>query len=129
DLGCGGGHVSLRVAPHVAKVSAIDLSAEMLAAVERVAAERKLANVTTRRCAAEALPFADASFDVVLSRFSAHHWSDLDAGLREARRVLRRGGLAMLVDSISPGSPLLDTHLQAMEVLRDPTHVRNYSAP
>ncbi len=37
---------------------------------------------------AESLPFGDASFDVVVSRYSAHHWHDLDAGLSQARRVL-----------------------------------------
>lgn len=128
DLGCGGGHVSLRVAPHAAGVIASDLSDEMLEAVQRAAAERALDRIRVQRCAAEELPFADDAFDVVLSRFSAHHWSDLDAGLREARRVLKPDGIAVLVDSVSPGRPLLDTHLQAIEVLRDATHVRNYAA-
>ncbi len=72
-----------------------------------------------------ALPFADAGFDAVLSRFSAHHWSDVEAGLREAARVLRPSGAFVLVDTASPGPALLDTHLQAVEVLRDPSHVRN----
>ncbi|HEX7080337.1 MAG TPA: class I SAM-dependent methyltransferase [Gammaproteobacteria bacterium] len=128
DLGSGGGHVSLRVAPHVAEVVASDLSVEMLETVRRAATERGFEHISVRRCAAERLPFADDSFDIVLSRFSTHHWSDLDAGLREARRVLKADGLAVFVDSVSPGRPLLDTHLQAVEVLRDATHVRSYAA-
>ena len=48
-------------------------------------------------------------------------------GLREARRVLKRGASAVFVDAISPGTPLLDTHLQSVEVLRDVSHVRDYS--
>jgi ubiquinone/menaquinone biosynthesis C-methylase UbiE len=128
DLGCGGGHVSYRAALHVAEVVAVDLSAEMLEAVRRTAVQRNWHNVVVRQCAAESLPFADGVFDFVLCRFSAHHWSDLEAGLREARRVLTRTGRAVLIDSVSPGRPLLDTHLQAIEVLRDATHVRNYSA-
>jgi len=128
DLGCGGGHVSLRAAPHVAEVVACDVSDEMLDAVRRTAADRGVDGIRVKRCAAEALPFAAGSFDIVLSRFSAHHWSDLDAGLREARRVLKADGLAVFVDSASPGRPLLDTHLQAVELLRDATHVRNYTA-
>ena len=48
DLGCGGGHVSYRVAPHVREVVAYDLSAEMLAAVRATAAERGLANIATQ---------------------------------------------------------------------------------
>jgi SAM-dependent methyltransferase len=127
DLGCGAGHVTFAAAPHVREVVACDLSAEMLDTVARAAAERGLRNVVTRQGMAEDLPFEDASFDCVLSRYSAHHWRDLDAGLREAARVLRPGGLAAVVDVVSPGAPLLDTHLQAVELLRDPSHVRDYS--
>jgi len=74
------------------------------------------------------LPFADGEFDFVFSRSSAHHWSDLGLALREVRRVLKPGGVAAFVDVLSPGSPLLDTYLQTVEVLRDTSHVRDYSA-
>jgi ubiquinone/menaquinone biosynthesis C-methylase UbiE len=127
DLGCGAGHVSFHVAPHVNEVVAYDLSPEMLDVVARTATKRGLANITVRQGVAEALPFADTSFDYVFSRFSAHHWRDLDAGLREVARVVRRGGGIVIIDSISPGVPLLDTYLQTVELLRDPSHVRSYS--
>ncbi|MFI5018133.1 MAG: class I SAM-dependent methyltransferase [Dongiales bacterium] len=127
DLGCGGGHVSYRVAPHVREVVAYDLSAEMLAAVRATAAERGLANIATQEGAAVALPFPAASFDLVLSRYSAHHWHDFVQGLCEARRVLKPGGRAVFIDAVTPGAALLDTFLQAIELLRDPSHVRNYT--
>jgi SAM-dependent methyltransferase len=127
DLGCGGGHVSFHVAPEVADVVAYDLSAEMLAAVAEEARKRGLANIRVERGTAERLPFADESFDIVVSRYSAHHWQDFRAGLREARRVLKRGGRAAFIDAVTPGQPLLDTFLQSIELLRDPSHVRNYS--
>lgn len=127
DLGCGAGHVSFHVAPQVAQVVAYDLSQAMLDVVARAAAERGLSNISTQCGAAEHLPFADASFDFVFSRYSAHHWSDLGLALREVRRVLKPGGVAAFIDVMSPGTPLLDTYLQSVEVLRDTSHVRDYS--
>jgi ubiquinone/menaquinone biosynthesis C-methylase UbiE len=127
DLGCGARHASYAIAPHVASVVAYDLSPEMLAVVAQAATDRGLRNIVTRQGVAERLPFADGEFDLVVSRFSAHHWSDFDAGLREARRVLKPGGRAVLVDTVSPGPALLDTHLQAIELLRDASHVRSRS--
>ena len=126
DLGCGAGHVGFRLAPHVAEVVAYDLSPAMLAVVEREAAKRGLANIATRQGPVEHLPFETGAFDAVVSRYSAHHWSDLGAALSEARRVLRPGGCAVFIDVVAPSAPLLDTHLQTMELLRDPSHLRNY---
>jgi SAM-dependent methyltransferase len=127
DLGCGGGHVSFRVAPHVARVVAYDLSPDMLATVASAARERDLTNIETVCGPVERLPFEDASFDRVLTRFSAHHWQDVDQALKEARRVLRPQGRATFVDVIAPAGAPLDTFLQAIELLRDPSHVRDYS--
>lgn len=128
DLGCGAGHVSFHVAPLVGEVVAYDLSEQMLAVVAQAASERGLVNVRTECGAAEHLPFADETFDFVFSRYSAHHWSDVGQALREVRRVLKPGGVAAFIDVIAPGTPLLDTHLQAVELLRDTSHVRDYSA-
>lgn len=127
DLGCGAGHVSLAVAARAGEVVAYDLSPGMLEMVTRAAAERGIGNIVTRQGVVEELPFPDGSFDCVVSRYSAHHWRDFEKGLREAARVLRPAGMAGFVDVVSPGSPLLDTYLQAVELLRDPSHVRDYS--
>jgi SAM-dependent methyltransferase len=126
DLGCGGGHVSYRAAPHVAHVVACDLTASMLKVVAQTAAERGISNITVKQGAAEQLPFNDAEFNVVLCRFTAHHWRNMEAGLREIRRVLARNGQAVFIDVIAPADAILDTHLQAVEILRDPSHERNY---
>ena len=128
DLGCGGGHVSYRLAPHMAAVTACDLTPAMLDAVRTEADRRGLTNIRTAQGAAERLPFEDGGFNLAASRFSAHHWRDLAAGLRELRRVLAPSGRALLIDTASPGPPLLDTFLQTVELLRDPSHGRNYSA-
>lgn len=127
DLGCGAGHVSFHLAPVVGKIVAYDLSQQMLDVVAQTAQVRGLGNIETVHGAAEQLPFEDASFDFVISRFSAHHWSDLGQALREVRRVLKPGGVTAFVDVVAPGLPLLDTHLQTVELLRDNSHVRDYS--
>jgi ubiquinone/menaquinone biosynthesis C-methylase UbiE len=128
DLGCGGGHVSYRASRHVREVVACDIVPEMLAQVADAARQRGLNNIFTQRTAAESLPFDNGAFDKVLCRYSAHHWSNMEAGLREARRVLKAGDRAIFSDVVAPAHPVLDTHLQAIELLRDPSHVRNYNA-
>ena len=127
DLGCGGGHVSYAIAPHVRELVACDLSTEMLAAVQAEAGRRGIGNLATTQARAEALPFADGYFDLLACRFSTHHWGHAEAGLSEARRVLRPGGRAIFVDVVAPALAAADTHLQAVEVLRDPSHGRDYS--
>ena len=127
DLGCGGGHVSYALAPIMGEVTAYDLSADMLTAVAAEAQKRGFANVATRQGPAEDLPFADGTFDAVFCRYTTHHWPDVRKGLREARRVLKSGGIAVFSDVIAPESPVLDTFLQTFEMLRDPSHVRDYS--
>jgi len=127
DLGCGAGHVAFRLAPLAGEVVACDPAGPMLAVVAAEAARRGLGNLVIREGAAEGLPFEDGSFDLVVSRYSAHHWSGFREGLAEARRVLRPGGLAAFMDVVSPDPPLLDTWLQAVELLRDPSHVRDHA--
>jgi len=127
DLGCGGGHVSFTAAPLVGEVVAYDLSAAMLAAVASEAGRRGFSNIKTAEGVAESLPFAGSSFDAVASRYSAHHWRDLGAGLAEARRVVKPGGLAVFMDVVAPAWPVADSFLQAIELLRDPSHGRDFS--
>jgi SAM-dependent methyltransferase len=128
DLGAGGGHVAYRMAPHARMVTACDLSSEMLAAVAATARERGLDNIRTAQGAAERLPFETGAFDFLATRYSAHHWRAFEAGLREARRVLKPGSRAVFIDACASGQALFDTHLQAIELLRDTSHCRDYSA-
>jgi ubiquinone/menaquinone biosynthesis C-methylase UbiE len=128
DLGCGGGHVAYLLAPLVGKVVAYDLSETMVAMVAAEAKRRGLDNIVTKQGAAEGLPCPDRAFDLVVTRYSAHHWQDFDAGLEQARRVLKPDGMAVFMDVISPGQPLLNSWLQTLEILRDPSHVYNRTA-
>lgn len=128
DLGSGAGHISFHAAPFAQQVIAYDLSEKMLAVVIDSAKQKKLDNIITVKGIAESLPFPDNHFDVVISRFSAHHWQDVPLALREMRRVCQPKGKIMLIDIMAPASPLCDSFLQTIEMLRDNSHVRDYSS-
>lgn len=128
DVGCGAGHASFVAASRVKEVIAYDLSEKMLETVNQAARERGFGNLQTRQGFAESLPFEDERFDIVISRYSAHHWQDVGLALREIKRVLRPGGKAIMMDVMSPGNAVLDIWLQTIEALRDTSHVRNYSS-
>jgi len=127
DIGCGAGHLSFTLAPHLARMVALDPAQQMLDTVATSAAERALPQIETCQAPAEALPFPDQSFCMAATRYSAHHWTQLEAALKEMHRVIRPNGYLLMIDVIGDANPLVDTHLQAMELLRDPSHVRNRS--
>lgn len=127
DVGCGPGHVSLAIAPFCTHVHAADASAEMLRIVDEEAAKKGLSGaLSTHLAQAADLPFQSESMDLVTCRYSAHHWQDVYMGVREMVRVMKRGGTFVLTDSVGQDAALADTHLQAIELLRDTSHVRNY---
>jgi ubiquinone/menaquinone biosynthesis C-methylase UbiE len=102
DIGCGTGTLAIRATGHVGptgSVSGIDASPEMIA---RAQAKARKAGVTVdfKRAVVEALPFADAQFDAVLSTLMLHHLPPAlrQQCAREIRRVLKPGGRVVIVD-------------------------------
>jgi ubiquinone/menaquinone biosynthesis C-methylase UbiE len=128
DVGCGAGHLSFALAPMLTRVVAVDPSSNMLSTVAQTAATRGLTQIETLQASAESLPFADACCDLVCTRYSAHHWRQLKSALYEARRILKPHGYMLIIDVLGDEDPLVDTHLQTLEVLRDLSHVRNRTA-
>ncbi len=126
DVGTGAGAVALAFLARGARVSALDLTPVMLETVRAQARERGLAEPETHLGDAAELPFPDAAFDVVACRVCAHHFARPREAVFEMARVLRPGGTLVLEDSISPEDPTLDTWINAIEVLRDPSHARNH---
>ncbi len=107
----------------------------MLHEAQKVAASKGLANVETKHADAGALPFPEASFNLVTCRLAAHHFPDVAAFVGEVWRVLAPGGTLALVDNISPDAKILpeasDAELRdlaiiynAVENLCDSSHGR-----
>ena len=127
DVATGTGHTALAFAPLVGDVVAVDLTEGMLTAASRLAVERGITNVWFEPADAERLPFGDGAFNLVTCRYAAHHFPRPLAALREMGRVLKPGGRLLLVDVVSFEDPAADTVLNAIEVLRDTSHVRDHT--
>src|SRR5581483_2186256 len=106
DVATGGGHVARRLREQGAQVVTTDASPGMQPDVV---------------CPAEHLPFADGSFDVVVSRIAAHHFDDLGTAIGEMARVSNR--VLVLEDML-----YRTEEEQEAERLRDPSHKRSLSA-
>jgi SAM-dependent methyltransferase len=118
DLATGGGHTALCVARLGWTVTAGDVSERMLEGARGLPLE-------TLRFAAEEIPFADATFDLVTVRVAPHHFSSPVRFVREAARVLRPGGHFLLIDGCVPDDdPETEAWLHDVEKWRDPSHGR-----
>ena len=106
DVATGGGHVARRLK---------EAGCEAVVTVDPAPGMRP--DVVAR---AEHLPFADGSFDVVVSRIAPHHFEDIRAAVAEMTRVSNR--LLVIEDNL-----FVSEDAEAAERLRDPTHVRCYS--
>ena len=126
DVATGGGHVAYTFAPHVERMWATDITQEMLDMVKGEAQKRGLANVRTAYAKAEALPFEDASFDLVTCRIAPHHFNSIPEFLGEVHRVLKPNGILAVVDNVVPTGSVGD-YVNAFERFRDPSHLRAWT--
>lgn len=105
EVGCGPGHLSIRIARQFGlNVTGLDLDPDVVevarANADHATDDHRLPTFVVGDVAS--LPFPDASFDLVVSTLSMHHWADPKAGLDEIGRVLRPGGRALVWD-LRPG--------------------------
>jgi SAM-dependent methyltransferase len=122
DVACGPGILACAFAKTARHVTGIDLTPAMLERAQILQAEQRLTNLTWRQGDVLPLPFAEASFTLVVSRFAFHHLLDPGAVLKEMRRVCAPGGTVMVIDSAP--APEKAAAFNRVEVLRDPSHVR-----
>jgi ubiquinone/menaquinone biosynthesis C-methylase UbiE len=112
EVGCGPGHLAVALArDHGLEVTGLDLDPDMIARARSNADRSGTASKSPTFVVgdAAALPFSDGTFDLVVSTFSMHHWSDPTAGLDDIARVLRPDGKALIWD-FRAGFPLPHAH-------------------
>lgn len=98
DLGAGEGAVAFLLARRAKRVYAVDSSLQMVEYGRRLAAERGVKNVEYRLGDLESLPLEDASVDVAFFSQSLHHAQHPERAVKEAHRILRRGGRVVILD-------------------------------
>jgi ubiquinone/menaquinone biosynthesis C-methylase UbiE len=125
DIATGGGHTALAVAPHVALITVTDLTPRMLEKAREFLLSQGVTNAEFQLADAEQLPFPAATFDRVTCRIASHHFPDIAQSVKEAARVLKHGGLYLLIDCMAPGDPELDTFDNTVEKWRDSSHGRS----
>ena len=121
EVACGAAHISEVVAAHVRQVVAIDLTPELLAMGRQRLADADVQNVLLQEGNAAALPFVDASFDLVVCRASVHHFADPETSIAEMARVCRPGGRVVVSDMITPDSDVRAA-FDAVHQSIDPSH-------
>ena len=128
DVATGTGFTALAFAPFVRSVVGLDVSPGMLRQAEQYRLERGVTNAAFQEGAAEALPFDAETFDLVTCRIAPHHFLNVSDFLAETARVLKPGGRFVLADTTVPDDlPEAADWQNAVEALRDPSHVRNYT--
>lgn len=125
DIACGPGSLTLDLAPHVRSATGLDITPAMLDQARAAQAERGIANARFVEGDAAALPFADASFDVVTSSAAFHHFEAPEKVLSEMVRACRPGGRVVIVD-VTPDADKTGAY-DRMERMRDPSHGHAHS--
>jgi len=126
DIGTGAGHTAFAFAPFVSRVTAVDITRQMIDEARRLQDRNGLRNVEFALAAAANLPFADQAFDVVTCRRAAHHFSDVTGALSEMNRVLATGGRLIIDDRSVPEDDFVDATMNELDALHDASHVREY---
>lgn len=122
DVAAGTGLFGRALAHAVSSVIAVDITPEMIEHGRKRSQADGIRNLEWQLGSAEALPFADESFDVVMSRYAIHHFADPDAVLREMSRVCKTGGLVVNVDMVANENPAVAAYQNAVERKIDTTH-------
>jgi len=121
DVACGPGLLACEFALHARYVTGIDITPQMIEQAKKCQKDKQLSNLSWQVGDVFPLPFPDAYFSVVLTRYSFHHFLNPAAVLAEMHRVCKPGGKVMVIDVVQP--PEKAEAYDQLEKLRDPSHV------
>jgi len=127
DAGTGAGALALGLAPLVGEVVGCDIVPELLAEAGKLAAD--LPNVSFIEGDIFALPFEDASFDIVGTIRTLHHLDSPERALKELVRVTKPNGRLFIIDQLAPLDRLRAREMDRFEHARDRSHARTFSDP
>lgn len=127
DIAAGTGHIARPLAAKTRYVVALDLTPEMLRRGKAEADAASIHNILFELGDAAHLPYLDASFDLVTSRFAVHHFEDPQLQLVEMVRVCRPGGRVGIIDMVVTSEPAIAQEHNRLERLRDQTHTEALS--
>lgn len=120
DAGCGAGALAYALAPHVGDVVGVDLSEPLLAAAREAAPP----NCTFVTADAASLPFRFGEFDIGGCLRVLHHARRPELVVSELARVVRPGGLVLVVDQLGDVDPMVAREIDRFERERDASHCR-----
>jgi ubiquinone/menaquinone biosynthesis C-methylase UbiE len=129
EFGCGTGTTALKLAPHVSRIVATDLSGEMIAITREKAAVQACSNVEFAVATPERAPWSDGAFDAVLAFNLWHLVADRASAFAHAHRILKPGGVFVSKTTcLAEMNPLIRLALPVMQFVGKAPYVAVFSA-
>lgn len=124
DIATGPGYIAEAFAHKAREVVGVDLTEAMLSIARERTSARGLKNISFQLADANRLAFTAGEFDVIVTRFSLHHFQNPLQALREMARVCAAEGKVVVEDLLTSEHPEVAARHNRFEILRDPSHVR-----
>jgi len=108
DVATGTGDIAINLSKiNGSKIEGVDVSGNMLKIARKKIDELKIDNIVLKTCEAENLVFEDNHFDIVSIGYGVRNFSNLEKGLSESYRVLKRDGKLIILETSVPENPII----------------------
>tara|TARA_B100000475_G_scaffold198900_1_gene180254 strand:+ start:1714 stop:2418 length:705 start_codon:yes stop_codon:yes gene_type:complete len=108
DIATGTGDIAINLSKiNGSKIEGVDVSGNMLKIARKKIDELKIDNIALKTCEAENLVFEDNHFDIVSIGYGVRNFSNLEKGLSESYRVLKRDGKLIILETSVPENPII----------------------